>query len=142
MAFSTLGTGLTLVTNPDPNTITTKPYAAGAAGKFNATFSPAWSALPQFALFPTLNPSGRLNERLGLHFIPSTPGATFTIVIWFFNANTQTWSKPANNSTVPYTGETMDYINAPPYTAIFPQISALSAGTLRIDYDSDFAGRG
>ncbi len=141
MSFQALGTGLTTVTNPDPNTISTKPFRT-QQGRNNPTFDPAWAALPQFALFPVTTVTGRLNDRLSLHFKPSSAGATFTIIVWFWNPLSNTWVKPQNGATVSYTGEVMDYINSPPATAIFPQISALSAGTLDIYYDSDYAIRG
>lgn len=141
MSWQLLVSGASTAINPDPNTIATKPFTT-QQGRYDATFTNAWKALPQFALFPNMTTSGRLNDRLYLHFIPSVPGATFTIVLWFWNPLTNTWVKPQNGNTVSYTGETMDYINNPPATPVFPQISALSAGTLSIYFDADYAVRG
>jgi len=142
----TLGTGLDATSNPDPNSLGTKaPYSAATAKSTPPPITPsaAWTTQAKPALFPIGAKDGSGDVQIKVHFIPSNGAAvTYTVTIWMYNAVSNTWSKPKNNASVNYTGDTIDYIDMPGADAIFLQLSSISAGTISIYYDESNAKKG
>ncbi len=136
---ATLGTGLNTTNRPDPNTLGTKnPYPATFINPLKV--SSAWATQGKKALFPLGILDGRGQMPVKLHFIPSDGAAvTYTITMWMYNRLSNTWAKPANNASLSYTGETIDYIIDPGNDPIYLQVSSLSSGTLSIYFDSNIA---
>jgi hypothetical protein len=134
-----LGSTLSASTNPDPNTLATKsPYPTPFIAPM--VVGTAWSAQGRVALFPIglENKAGPMPIKL--HFLPSAGNATtYTITVWMYNRQSNTWAKPFNTATVSYTGEAIDYIDQPGNDPIFLQISNVSSGTLSVFYDASVA---
>ncbi|MCA9790001.1 MAG: hypothetical protein R2857_14375 [Vampirovibrionales bacterium] len=141
----TLGTGLTVATNPDPNTLTTTaPYTLSQA-RSAAPFLPttAWKTQGNTALFPLGAKDGSGDISIKLHFLPSAGAATtYTINVWMYNPVSDTWAQPKNNGSIAYTGAAIDTISAPGHDALFLEINTLSAGTLSIYFDPSNAQKG
>lgn len=142
---ATLGTALTVSTNPDPNTLTTKsPYVAAATrGPQPFSVSGAWTAQAQPALLPIGIRDGSGDKPIKVHFVPSSGAAvTYTIKIWMYNPVSNSWASPKTNGSISYTGEVIDYILNTGYDAIFLQLTTISAGTLSIYYDASTVIKG
>ena|SRR3982751_6685812 len=139
-----LGTGLTIVTNADPNTLTTvAPYAYSGSNKLYTAPSAAWTSQNRPALFPNAVWNGEGDKRIYLDFIPSAgSGVTYTVTAWFFNPSSGAWVKPYNSPTMDYTGNVRDYIDKPGVDAIFLQIVSISSGTLSIYFSPENARKG
>ena len=141
---SLLGTGLTVLTNPNPNTLSVVPPYPDYIAVGNPPYCPssAWTNQGSYAVFPCLVKTGDKN-RIVLDFVPSGGvGVSYTIITWFFNPVAQVWVTPANSAIMTYTGPVRDYIDNPGGDAIFLQIDSLSAGSLAIYLSSDTAQRG
>lgn len=139
-----LGTGLTVLTNPDPNSLTTvAPYAYAESNKLYRSPSAAWTSQASPALFPNEVINGEGDKRIYLDFIPSGGSLiTYTITVWFWNPRAGVWVKPYSTSTINYTGNVRDYIDNPGSDSIKIQIVALSGGTLSIYFSPANARKG
>ena len=145
----TLGTGLTASTNPDPNTLGTVAPLASTVTSWRGNISTDWTTQNKPALFPLplRDQSGERvqgGERpIRLHFVPSAgSGTTYTVTIWFFNPQSQTWSKPYDTPSLNLTGEQVTYINLPGSNPIFIQLSSICSGTVSVYYDRGVAEKG
>lgn len=137
-----LGATFTTTTAPNPNTLTTtNPYATANISYPPAPFiSAAWTSQNQPALFPLGINDGSGEKQLELEFIPSGGSATtYTIVAWTYSRVSGLWVKPKNGLSTSYTGNSRDFIYTPGLDPWFLQVSALSTGTLTINYDGQIA---
>jgi hypothetical protein len=128
-----LGSGLTVSTNPDPNTLaTTNPY--GASPAHTQLVSAAWTSQNRRAFFPDPLRDYLYNSPIALSFVPSGGNATtYSVTLWKWDGTT--WVKPANTPTQSYAGAILTYIENPGRNPWFMQINTLSTGTLTVRFD-------
>lgn len=137
----TLGSTLDATTNGDPNSLGTKrPYTASQAQTYQDNLarlvSAAWTSQAKKALFPIGTRDGGGDVPIKCHLIPSSGAAvTWTVVVWMYNAVSDSWAKPVVGASQNGTGEGIFYIDGAGYDAIWIQISTISAGTATIYFD-------
>lgn len=109
--------------------------------KDESDVSAAWIAIGKPALFPLDIKDNGVRLPLALAFAPSDgDSVTYTIVLFGYDAAANSWTMLNDNGETDFSGTKSTTINDPGlYDAIFPCISALSGGTLTIDYDASVA---
>ena len=140
MAYSGIyGTGITILTNPNPNTLTTRnPYPTPYLDY--RTVSTAWTSQGIKAFFAkSTNGLPAKNTSLNVHLVPSVSGATFSVTLWVFNKLTGTWAQVKSSPTTNYTGETVDTISNLIDVPYYLQLNSISSGTMSIYFDNGFA---
>lgn len=137
MTMATLVAAGDATTNPIPSSLSpVDPF-----GSNNGLFTPqaTWTAQGKPALV-LIQPEEAFNPyaKCQFDFNPSGGAAvTYTVTLWRFNRITDTWYKPVDSPSLNMTGPQTTYLYNPGEQPWFPQLSNISAGTIRIMYDSD-----
>lgn len=126
----------TASTNPIPTSLSTpNPYPTNP--RHPQDLSPAWLAQGIKAIAPNDQSDVYFNRQLALAFIPSAgASATYTIIWWKYCFAASTWLQAKNSNSVSYTGPQYEYLQFPGTELWYPQVSAISSGTLLIRCDA------
>jgi hypothetical protein len=131
-----LGSGLTPLTNPDPNSLSIiSPYPISYVNPMTA--SSAWVSQGKPALFLSPQSGETWDRLLNLGFVPSGGASvSYTIRLWAFSRALGQWLPFSTNGTQTLVGAAFNALANPGVDPIFVQIVSISSGTLSIAYDS------
>ncbi len=142
MAFSgILTTAGNATTNPNPNTIVpTSPFPVPYIDR--RTPSAAWLATGKSRALSMRG--GRVGKGEGqvslpLEFVCTSPGATYSVVIWRWNKLAGLWVSPADYGSITYTGDVTTSFDVPLDDPFYIQLTGISAGNIGIYYDNGLA---
>lgn len=82
---------------------------------------------------------GEGQPSIPVQFVCTSPGATYSVIIWKFNPLAGIWVSPADYGSVTYTGDVSTYIDHPDDDPIYIQLTGISAGNIGIYFDNGLA---
>ena len=128
-------------TNPNPNTLVpSSPFPTPYIDR--RTPSSSWPGVGKSRALSLRG--GRVGKGEGqvgipIEFICTSPGATYSVLIWKWNQLAQVWVVPSDYGSITYTGDTSTYIDHPDDDPIYIQLTGISSGNIGIYYDNGLA---